>query len=129
MSEGEGFNCNWRFHWDGDICTCEARLQAVTGHTKIADPEVGPPYCQECSQAVSEWVPWGDGHATGAPPKPSDTYEWPCSKRKPHEKHDEITEAGILECPGVRAHPDVQIGREPAPVAVLATWKELSSGG
>lgn len=38
-------------------------------------------------------------------------YEWPCDKRKPHGEH-EVPEG---TCPGVRAHPNTMIGREPAP--------------
>jgi hypothetical protein len=28
------------------------------GHTRVHDPEIGPPFCDECSRAVQDWVPW-----------------------------------------------------------------------
>lgn len=59
-------------------------------------------------------------------------FDWPCEKRKPHAPHREtwtvsvhgcggvqeicdqtcpVPEEQVLDCPGVRAHPAVMIGR------------------
>jgi len=48
--------CQRRPHY-GEPCDCEARLAAVTTHTRTLTVH-GPPFCQECSEAISEWVPW-----------------------------------------------------------------------
>lgn len=27
-------------------------------HAMVHDPEIGPPFCRECSDAAHQWVPW-----------------------------------------------------------------------
>lgn len=44
-------------HYDGETCDCPARLALVVTHTRSSTP-AGPDYCAECSEAVSEWMPW-----------------------------------------------------------------------
>lgn len=57
VTEPEAPTCKRRPHYPGDTCECEARLAAVTTHTRTAT-EQGPDYCAECSEAISEWVSW-----------------------------------------------------------------------
>jgi hypothetical protein len=44
-------------HGPGDTCDCKARLAQITTHTRTSTPQ-GPDFCEECSDAVSEWVQW-----------------------------------------------------------------------
>lgn len=48
--------CQRKTHY-GEACDCEARLALVVTHTRTSTP-LGPDYCAECSEAISEWVPW-----------------------------------------------------------------------
>ena len=63
--------CTKRPHNDNEVCECEERLARVLTHTRTKTPQ-GPDYCQECSEAISEWVPWSeDWHQTRiTPPAP-----------------------------------------------------------
>lgn len=46
-------------HYDPtEVCDCQETLAAVDTHTRINDPRIGPPYCEDCSAAVAEWITW-----------------------------------------------------------------------
>lgn len=49
--------CQRKPHY-GEKCECEERLAAVTAHTRKSVAFGGPDFCEECSAAISEWVPW-----------------------------------------------------------------------
>jgi hypothetical protein len=49
--------CAYHPSMPGDACDCAARVAALRSHTQ-ASRDQGPDYCAECSEAVSEWVPW-----------------------------------------------------------------------
>lgn len=57
--------CGYRMHGPGDTCDCRARLAQVTTHTRTSTPQ-GPDFCEECSDAVSEWVQWPCPASTSA---------------------------------------------------------------
>lgn len=49
--------CQRRPHY-GEACDCAARLAQVITHTRTSTGGYGPDFCAECSEAISEWVPW-----------------------------------------------------------------------
>lgn len=63
--------CRYRMHAPGDTCDCKARLAAVTTHTRTSTGGNGPDFCEECSRAISDWVPWPCADAAPASPDPT----------------------------------------------------------
>lgn len=62
--------CRYGPHMYDEPCKCAERIAQVVTHTRTQTDQ-GPDFCAECSEALSEWVPWPCPTSVTPPGAPS----------------------------------------------------------